>query len=85
MNNGLGAYLVVKIGGKMVREIVRFDKKIGEYIGLIKHTKRYNGYQLAMVKFFGNKRVSRVPYSELKFFTDEELKEMIISVIENQT
>jgi len=39
--------------------------KHGEYIGLIKHTARYNGPQLAMVHFQGNKRVSRVPLFEL--------------------
>ncbi len=39
--------------------------KHGEYIGLIKHTCRYDGPQLAMVKFQGNKGVSRVPVFEL--------------------
>ncbi len=39
--------------------------KHGEYIGLIRHTCRYDGPQLAMVKFQGNKRVSRVPVFEL--------------------
>lgn len=40
--------------------------KYGEYIGLIRHTSKYKGrHQLAMVRFDGNKRVSRVPYCEL--------------------
>lgn len=39
--------------------------KYGRYYGKIRHTIRYNGPQLAMVKFKGNKRVSRVPFDEL--------------------
>ena len=40
--------------------------KYGYYFGLVKHTIRYNGPQLAVVQFFGNKRTSRVPLNELK-------------------
>lgn len=40
--------------------------KTGEYFGKIKHTIRYNGEQLAIVLFDGNKRISKVPMSELK-------------------
>ncbi len=46
--------------------------KYGEFIGLIRHTKRHAGQQLAMVAFDGNKRVSRVPLSEL--ITVEQLR-----------
>ncbi|MES0445044.1 MAG: hypothetical protein ABUJ92_00725 [Desulfobacterales bacterium] len=39
--------------------------KHGDYYGKIKHTYRYDGPQLAVVKFDGNKRASRVPFEEL--------------------
>ena len=39
--------------------------KHGEYIGKVKHTKRYNGSQLAIVQFYGNKRVSKIPFFEI--------------------
>jgi len=41
--------------------------KGGVYYGKVKHTARYDGKQLAIVKFNGNKRVSRVPFGELTF------------------
>lgn len=41
--------------------------KSGTYYGKIKHTRRYQGKQLAAVTFDGNKRYSRVPYEELTF------------------
>ena len=53
-------------------KIVRWKNKIGDYIGLIKHTQRYKGEQLAMVKFVGNRKVSRVPYKDLEFITGIE-------------
>lgn len=40
--------------------------RTGIFIGLIKHTKRYNGDQLAMVQFERNERVSRVPFKDLE-------------------
>ncbi len=40
--------------------------KHGMFYGLVKHTIRYNGPQLAVVQFLGNKRTSRVPLNELK-------------------
>ena len=40
--------------------------KHGEYIGKVRHTARYNGQQLAVVKFHGNKRTSRVPLFEVQ-------------------
>jgi hypothetical protein len=39
--------------------------RYGEYIGLVRHTKRYKGSQLAAVVFDGNTRMSRVPFFEL--------------------
>ena len=48
--------------------------KYGAYIGKIRHTYRYDGDQLAMVRFDGNKRVSRVPFIELSL-VDEDCKE----------
>lgn len=41
--------------------------KGGVYYGKVKHTSRYDGPQLAVVKFNTNKRTSRVPFSELTF------------------
>jgi len=41
--------------------------KSGVYYGKVRHTDRYRGPQLAVVKFQGNKRTSRVPFSELVF------------------
>lgn len=40
--------------------------KHGEYYGKVRHTSRYNGPQLAVVQFYGNKRASRVPFDELE-------------------
>ena len=40
--------------------------KHGEYYGKVRHTSRYDGPQLAVVKFIGNKRTSRVPFGELE-------------------
>lgn len=41
--------------------------KRGVYYGCVKHTKRYKGSdQLAVVRFDGNKRSSRVPWIELE-------------------
>lgn len=40
--------------------------KRGVYYGKVRHTYRYNGPQLAIVQFDGNKRVSKVPYYELE-------------------
>lgn len=39
--------------------------KYGEYYGEVRHTVRYDGPQLAVVKFRGNKRVSKIPVDEL--------------------
>ena len=44
--------------------------KKGEYIGTVKHTKRYSGPCLAVVKFDGNKGVSRVPLIEIEIIHD---------------
>lgn len=43
--------------------------KHGEYIGLIKHTYKHRGPQLAAVVFDGNKRMSKVPFDELSVET----------------
>ena len=40
--------------------------KTGIFLGEVKHTVKYSGKQLAVVQFEGNKKVSRVPLSELK-------------------
>jgi len=40
--------------------------KRGSFEGLVRHTKTYNGLQMAIVRFDGNKRQSNVPMSELK-------------------
>jgi hypothetical protein len=40
-------------------------KKVGRYIGKIRHTIKHKGEELAMVKFDNNKGMSRVPISEL--------------------
>lgn len=40
--------------------------KHGTYIAKIRHTYRYNGPQLAAVKFDRNKRLSKVPLYELE-------------------
>lgn len=40
--------------------------KEGEFQGLIKHTCRYRGEQLACVLFKGNKRQSKVPLNSLR-------------------
>jgi hypothetical protein len=39
--------------------------KVGEYIGLIKHTARYRRDQLALVHFDGTKGTSKVPLHKL--------------------
>lgn len=46
--------------------------KYGTYWGLIRHTVRHRGPQLAVVRFDGNKRVSKVPLAELKQIETEE-------------
>lgn len=40
--------------------------KYGRYIGLIRHTARYEGPQLAAVHFDGNKGLSRVAVEQLE-------------------
>lgn len=50
----------------MGRTRTRITKK-GEFFGQVKHTARYTGPQMSVVVFEGNKRASRVPYSELTF------------------
>jgi hypothetical protein len=40
-------------------------RKIGTFYGCINHTCRYNGPDLALVQFDGNKQASRVPVDEL--------------------
>ena len=40
--------------------------KFGVYLGKVKHTKSYQGKQLAMVHFDSNKTISKVPVDELK-------------------
>lgn len=46
-------------------------EKVGDYFGKVKHTYKHwqkgSGVQMAVVHFDGNKRVSKVPYSELRF------------------
>ena len=60
-----------------------YRTKTGVFIGLINHTSRYimrGGFQLAKVKFRGNKRVSRVPYFELDLYIPvEELRSKLNS------
>ena len=60
-----------------------YRTKTGVFIGLINHTTTYimkGGVQLAMVKFNGNKGVSRVPYFELDLYTPvEELQSKLNS------
>ena len=46
-------------------DIIKYKGKIGRFIGLIKHTNRYIGKQLAYVQFYKNKRLSKVYYHEL--------------------
>jgi hypothetical protein len=69
---------------KMKTRLISRKGKIGKYYGLIKHTKKYMGDELSLVKFFGNKRKSRVPYKELHFLTDEEICEKINLLCENE-
>lgn len=45
--------------------------KRGEYYGKVKHTYKHRGKQMAVVKFEGNKRSSRVPYDELVFLDEK--------------
>ncbi len=40
--------------------------KHGEFIRNVKHIAIYNGNQMAVVQFHGNKRTSKVPLSELQ-------------------
>lgn len=40
--------------------------KKGEYIGFVKHTIKYDGDQLAIVQFDGNKGMSRIPLYKLR-------------------
>ncbi len=53
-------------------DIVKRKNKIGDFIGLVKHTRRYKGRQLAFVHFTGNRRISKVPEHELKIITPIE-------------
>lgn len=41
-------------------------EKRGEYWGLVRHTVKHKGPQLAYVLFDGNKKRSKVPVSELR-------------------
>ena len=45
--------------------------KTGIYLGKVKHTRKYwskvGAEQMCIVKFYGNKKVSRVPYDEITF------------------
>lgn len=45
---------------------IRLRAKKGKYIGLVKHTIRYNGEQLAVVQVNKNKTMSRVPLHRLR-------------------
>ena len=53
--------------------------KRGIYIGLIRHTvkhwRRMNAVQMAMVEFDGNKTASIVPFSEIKILTWKRRKD----------
>lgn len=40
--------------------------KRGTFEGLIKHTARHKGSQMAVVRFEGNKRQSKIPLIELR-------------------
>ena len=60
-------------GDRVVREYLKPNsispvwlKKAGTFIGKIKHTVKYNGPQMACVRFDGNKTLSNVPLKELK-------------------
>lgn len=61
--------------------------KEGEYFGKIKHTYRHwnktGAKQMACVKFDGNKRVSFVPYEELKFVEDKTQVPIIGKVVKD--
>jgi len=46
-------------------DIIKYKGKIGRFIGLVKHTKRYIGKQLAYIQLNKNKRLSKVSYHEL--------------------
>lgn len=45
--------------------------KTGIYFGKVKHTRKYlskvGAKQMCIVKFYGNKGYSKVPYDEIKF------------------
>ncbi len=47
-------------------------QKRGVFLGKIRHTKRYYGPQLALVRFDYNARPSKVPYSDLIFIDGEQ-------------
>lgn len=46
--------------------LIGSHNKIGSYIGRVRHTRKYTGYQLALVHFDGNENVSRVQLSKLR-------------------
>ena len=43
-----------------------FITKVGVFEGLIKHTVKHKGEQLALVTFDGNKGQSKIPFEQLK-------------------
>ncbi len=53
-------------------DIVKYRGKMGVFIGLVKHTKRYKGRQLAYVQLDKNRRVSKVHCHELELFIGVE-------------
>ena len=53
-------------------DVVKYRNKTGIFLGLVKHTKRYKGRQLAYVQLDGNRRVSKVNYHEIVLFVDSE-------------
>ena len=46
------------------------NTKHGCYMGKVRHRAMYNGEQMAIVKFDGNIRSSKVPFKELRFLED---------------
>ncbi len=47
--------------------------KQGIYYGKVNHTARYVGPQMAVVRFDGNKRTSKVPHHELVFGMEDSV------------
>lgn len=47
-------------------------EKKGVFIGLVNHTVRWKGKQLAVVQFDGNKRTSKVVFTELVEFDSQK-------------